>query len=182
MFKKRKKILIIGRLDKADFPKLDLQNIEVKIDTGAYTSSIHCHNIREVETKEETYLYFNLLDPSHPEYNEKEIRLKKYNKTTVKSSTGHTEDRFVIKTKIRLFDKTYPISLSLSDRKDMKYPILIGRKLLTNKFIVDVSRTNVSFDLKEKSRKKYQVLYRLKVSNLLKKKRKSNQIKLPFGE
>lgn len=181
MFKKRKKILIIGRLDKADFPKLDLENIEVKIDTGAYTSAIHCHNIREEATTNGTYLCFNLLDPSHPEYNEKEIRLKKYDKTTVKSSTGHTEDRFVIKTKIILFGKTYSVSLTLSDRKDMKYPILIGRKLLLNKFVVDVSRVNASFDLKSKRQKKYQILYRLKVSNLLRQKpRKSNQIRLPF--
>jgi len=82
-----------------------------------------------VDLPKKTVIAFNLLDPSHPEYNEKEFIIKKYTKTTVKSSTGHTEDRYVIETNIQIFNKIYPIELSLSDRKDMKFPILIGRKL-----------------------------------------------------
>ncbi len=183
MFGKRKKILIIGRLDKADFPLLGLEDIEVKVDTGAYTSSIHCHNIEEVKTSKGTYLHFNILDPSHPEYDEKVFRLKKYDKTVVKSSTGHTEDRFVIKTKVILFDKILPVELTLSDRKDMKYPILLGRKLLMNKFMVDVSRVNVSYDLKTKRKRKYQVSYRFGINQLLNKRTQiSQQIKLPFDQ
>ncbi len=146
--KKEEELIVIGRSDVVDLPELELYNIEAKIDTGAFTSAIHCHNIREIKTKKGTAIAFNLLDPSHPEYNEKEFILKKYDKKTVKSSTGHAEDRYVVKTKIKLFDKVYPIKLSLTDRKDMKFPILIGRKLLMNKFIVDVSKVNVSANLK----------------------------------
>jgi len=145
---KEEKLIVIGRFDVIDLPELGLYNIEAKIDTGAFTSSIHCHNIREIKTKKGTAIAFNLLDPTHSEYNEKEFILKNYHKKTVKSSTGHAEDRYVVETKIRLFDKTYPIELSLTDRKDMKFPILLGRKLLANKFIVDVSKVNISANLK----------------------------------
>lgn len=157
---KRKKLIVIGRSDVIDLPELELNDIEAKIDTGAFTSAIHCHNIREQKKGKKTVIAFNLLDPSHPDYNEKEFIIKKYTKKTVKSSTGHTEDRYVIQTPIQIFNKMYSIELSLSDRKDMKFPILIGRKLLMNNFIVDVSRINLSFDLKTGKTKKLKVMYR----------------------
>ena len=75
---KEGELIVIGRSDLVDLPKLDLYNIEAKIDTGAFTSAIHCHNIRKVKTKKGRAIAFNLLDPSHPEYNEKEFILKNY--------------------------------------------------------------------------------------------------------
>ncbi len=47
---------ILGRVDKVDFPELNLITVDVKIDTGAYTSAIHCSNIREKNNK--LYLHF----------------------------------------------------------------------------------------------------------------------------
>ena len=57
----------------------------------------------------------------------------------VKSSNGKTEERIFVKTAIELAGKQYQAELSLTDRKDMKYPMLIGRKYLQGRFIVDVS-------------------------------------------
>ena len=71
--KYEQKLPLIGRLDKADFPEYSLANIDIKIDTGAYTSAIHCHNIREVELPKSTLLEFDLLDPTHPLYNGKKL-------------------------------------------------------------------------------------------------------------
>jgi len=157
---KRKKLIVIGRSDKIDLPELELYDIAAKIDSGAFTSTIHCHNIREIKTKTETTITFNLLDPSHSDYNEKEFILKNYTKKTVKSSTGHVEDRYIIQTTAQLFNKNYPIELSLSDRKDMKFPILIGRKLLINHFVIDVAKNNLSFKLKTGKIKKLKVYSR----------------------
>ena len=142
-------LLIIGRCDLADFPELDLTDMEVKIDTGAYTAAIHCHNINETRKNGKPCLKFNLLDPSHPEYDNKECIVHQYSKTTVKSSTGHTENRFVIQTQIVLFNRAYDMELTLTDRSEMKYPILIGRKLLHGNFLVDVSKTNRSYNRKQ---------------------------------
>lgn len=124
---------IIGRLDKADFPELNLSEISIKIDTGAYTSSIHCENIEERENG----LHCTFLDKEHPEYNHKPFIFKSYNKIRVKSSNGIAQSRFEIKSTIEIFNKVYKISLSLSNRKEMKYPVLLGRKFLNKKFIVD---------------------------------------------
>lgn len=124
---------IIGRQDKADFPELNLSEISIKIDTGAYTSSIHCENIEERENG----LHCTFLDKEHPEYNHKPFIFKSYNKIRVKSSNGIAQSRFEIKSTIEIFNKVYKISLSLSNRKEMKYPVLLGRKFLNKKFIVD---------------------------------------------
>lgn len=135
---------LIGRVDKADFPLLDLYDVDIKIDTGAYTSSIHCHKVL-VENDELVCLFY---DEGHPYYNGKEIRFKDYTFAKVKSSNGIVQKRYKVKTTIVLFEKKYSISLTLSTREDMKYPILIGRKFLTKKFIVDVTQKDLSYQNK----------------------------------
>lgn len=147
-------MIIIGRIDKADFPELNLRNIKIKIDTGAYTSTIHSHDIKEVEEDGEKHLEFELLDPSHTKYRNTIFKVKNYKTKAIKSSFGDTEQRFIIKTKILIFDKEYPIELSLSERSDMKFPILIGRKFLNKRFIVNTSLKNISFKLKQERKKK----------------------------
>jgi len=144
--------LLIGRKDFADFPEFGLENIAVKTDTGAYSSSIHCHHIEEIEKDGEKAIQFRLLDPNHEEYNEKLFCTKKYTIKTIKNSFGGTEDRYIIATNIILFGNLYPIKLSLSERGEMKYPVLLGRELLNKNFNVDTDRTNLSFKKKQKSK------------------------------
>src|SRR5699024_2638601 len=131
---------IIGRTDKADFPKLKLLDIDVKIDTGAYTSSIHCKNVRI----EDNYLKCQFLDENHPQYNGKEFTFDEYDVRVVKSSNGIAEPRYRIKTQIVMFGKTYEIFLTLSDREEMRFPVLLGRKFLSRRFIVDINKTDLS--------------------------------------
>ncbi|WP_051477649.1 ATP-dependent zinc protease family protein [Aquimarina pacifica] len=133
---------IIGRTDKVDFPLLTLEGIDVKIDTGAYTSTIHCSNIKEIEQT----LHCHFLDATHPEYNSKKFTFKNYDIIAVKSSNGQIEVRYAIKTKVNLFDKNYPITLTLSTRDDMRFPVLIGRKFLSGKFVVDPQLENQSYN------------------------------------
>lgn len=140
-----KKTITIGRKDKASFPELGLKHIDIKIDTGAYTSAIHCHKItlKKIEGKE--ILVFSLLDPSHPQYDKKEITTDSFYEKRIKNSFGNSEKRFVIKTNIKLFGKTYPIELSLSERGEMRFPILIGRRFLMGKFVVNPSKYDLSY-------------------------------------
>ena len=136
---------IVGRVDKIDFPKLDLFNIDAKIDTGAYTSAIHCSQIIE----EETGLKCTFYSKGHPNFSGKEVVFKQYSRTDVKSSNGYKENRFKIKSEVIFFGKTYKINLTLSTRDDMKFPVLIGRQFLNKKFLVDVDEQNISFNKKQ---------------------------------
>lgn len=143
-----KKKIIIGKKDKADFPELELFDLDIKIDTGAYTSSIHCHKIKEIEEEGIKYIEFQLLDPSHKDYNHKKFKVKNFKEKKIRSSNGKGEKRYIVKTIIFIFDRTYAIELSLSERSAMRFPVLIGRKLLNNKFIVDTSLSNLSYNTK----------------------------------
>jgi len=127
--------IIIGRKEKANFPNLHLENIPVKIDTGAYTSSIHCYKVEEENDKLKCYI----LDPEHPKFNCEPVYFNTYTKKKVTSSNGITENRYRIKSTIEILGNTYKIDLTLTNRSNMKYPVLIGRKFLKKRFIVDVS-------------------------------------------
>ena len=146
---------VIGRRELVALPELDIAEIEAKIDTGAYTSAIHCSDIHE-ETDEDgkKVICVELLDPSHPQYNHKKLRFAEYDFKDIKSSFGEVQQRYVIRTTIELFNEVIEAEFSLSDRSDMKYPVLIGRKLLKGRFIVDVSRKNVSQKYKIKQKQK----------------------------
>lgn len=146
--KKPKPKKIIGRTDKGDFPEFGLEDIDIKVDTGAYTSAIHCHQIEHFIEEGKQVIEFSLLDPSHPQYAAKKFRTENFQEKRIKSSNGATEKRFIIKTKISLFAKTYTINLSLSKRGEMRFPILIGRKFLVGKFMVDPSQTDLSYQNK----------------------------------
>lgn len=132
---------LIGRSDVVDFPKLELFNINVKIDTGAYTSSIHCFHIVE----NNGILECVFLDDNHPNFNGKKITFDQFDIRKVKSSNGISSIRYIVTTEIKIFDTIKTISISLTSRDDMKFPVLLGRKFISGNFIVDTELTNLSF-------------------------------------
>lgn len=152
MSKPKKKIHVIGRKDVVDLPELGLFEIEAKIDTGAYSSSIHCHNIEIEKRNGKEILKCNFLDPHHTEYNEKYFEFADFTKTRVKSSNGQVQRRFLVRTTIVLFNRKFKTDFTLTDRQEMKYPVLLGRKLLRQGFVVDVSYYNLSYKKKLKAK------------------------------
>lgn len=134
----------IGRIDRVDFPPLDLFDIEVKIDTGAYTSSIHCSKIVEEDSK----LKCTFHSKGHPNFSGKKVTFSSFSRTDVKSSNGYKENRYKIKSETIFFGKKYKINLTLSTREDMKFPVLIGRQFLSKKFLVDVDQEYLSYSKK----------------------------------
>jgi hypothetical protein len=138
------KKIVIGRKDIADFEKLDLFGIVVKIDSGAFTSSFHCHKIEKISKDGIVQIKCNFLDPSHPQYHEKEFCFENFKMRTIKSSNGSVEERVSINTEITIFKKKYPIELTLTERNEMKHPVLLGRKFISKRFLIDTSRKNLS--------------------------------------
>lgn len=132
---------IIGRLEHVSFPNFGIENIEAKIDTGAYSGSIHVSSIRETKHNGVDAVSFMLVDEFHPQYQNIEHIVVDFKKKSVKSSNGLVEDRYFIKTPFVLGDEVCVGLFSLSDRSNMKYPVLLGRKLFKKDFLVDASRT-----------------------------------------
>lgn len=144
----------IGRKDKADFPEFDLFDLDLKVDTGAYTSAIHCHHIEQGVKNGRKVINFRLLDPTHPQYEQQTYTTAEYQERVIKNSFGKSQRRYVITTQILLFGKLYPIELSLSQRGEMKNPVLLGRKILQGNFVVDVAKYDLSFKAKRASTKR----------------------------
>ncbi len=131
----------IGRSEKADFPAFELKNLNVKIDSGAYTSAIHCCRIDWVR---EDVLEVIFLDEEDPKYTGKVYQFNEFIKKQVRSSNGIAEERFIVWTKIKLGENLYDINLSLTFRGDMRFPVLIGRRFLArHHFVVNPRLRNV---------------------------------------
>lgn len=141
----------IGRQDKVDLPDFGLTDIDAKIDTGAYTSSINCSRVKVKSVGGQKELSFYLSGNRIHERRSRKFTTTDFRKKKIRSSNGQTEERYVIKTRILLFGKNLKLELSLADRSKMKFPILIGRKFLTDRFIVDVSKKNLSYSAKLKN-------------------------------
>ncbi len=138
--KEEKKKEVIGRTVLVDLPRLGFAGIPAKTDTGAYYCSLHCHFINVKVEDGKKILCFNLLDPSHPEYQERTISYKrKFIEKQIKNSFGDSEMRYLIRTSVRIHSRRIRAWISLTDRGNMKYPMLLGSRLLRNKFVVDVS-------------------------------------------
>jgi hypothetical protein len=135
-----KKIKLIGRREYVDFPELNIFKVEAKIDTGAYTSALHCHDIAVKEIGGKQVLCFKILDETHPEYSEQEHLFEDFIQKNIKSSSGEAELRYIIKTLLIIGHKRIRTAVSLTDRGNMRYPVLIGRKMIKNKFIIDVAK------------------------------------------
>ena len=131
----------LGRSDRVDLPGLGLVDIQAKVDTGAYTCSLHCLRAEIVEGA----LEFVLLDEEHPEFTGMKYRFKKFDQREIKNSFGEAELRFVIKTKVKLFDQVIRAEFSLSNRGNLKFPVLLGRKILRHRFLIDVTKKDLSF-------------------------------------
>jgi hypothetical protein len=126
---------MIGRREWASLPEFGLKNVKVKIDTGAYSSSIHASLIEE----KDGVLSVVFLDSNHPEFQNNPFSFKEFRRKKVKSSNGIIQERYFIKTYIVLGSVKIKTEFSLTQRKGMRYPILIGRKLLNKRFLIDTS-------------------------------------------
>jgi hypothetical protein len=140
----------LGRADRVDLPGLGLYNIHAKIDTGAFTSSLHCSRAEVVNGA----LEFVLMDDEHPEFTGMTFIFKEFSSRTIKNSFGIAEKRYIIKTTVKIFGQEIVTDFSLSDRDALRFPILLGRKILRKRFLVDVSKKNLSYRNKKASSRK----------------------------
>jgi len=137
-------MIIIGRSERVDLPGLGLKGIHAKIDTGAYTCSLHCRSAQVVNGQ----LEFVLLDAEHPEFTGMKFKFKEYSQRDIKNSFGIAETRYIIKTTVRIHNKLIRAEFSLSDREKLRFPVLLGRKILRKRFLIDVTEKNLSFPSK----------------------------------
>lgn len=125
---------LIGRAEKINFPELGLSGVPARIDTGAKTSAIWASGIKE---KDGT-LEFVLFARKSPFYTGKKLSTRQYTQRVISTSTGMAQSRYIVRLLIELKGKKIRASFSLANRSKQVYPVLIGRRILRGKFLVDV--------------------------------------------
>ena len=134
--------VIIGRSELLTFVGSEAINVPAKTDTGAYRSAVHADSI-VVDGND--VLSFNLLG-GHPVCGAMAHRVvaESYKKVWIANSFGEREERFEVKLKVKLGPKIFHAQFTLADRSKKIYPILLGRKLLNHRFLVDSAESSVN--------------------------------------
>jgi len=137
------KLTTIGWKESVALPALEIEKIHCKVDTGAKTSSLHAYFVEPFEKDQQLFVRFGL----HPVQNNTDVEKvcvsPCVDKRIVKDSGGHTEERYVIKTLVRLGDKEWEVEFTLTDRDTMQFRMLLGREALKYNYIVDSSQAYI---------------------------------------
>ncbi len=129
---------VIGRLARVSVPELGLDRLIARVDSGATWSSLCVSGLLE----DSSGLRFTLLYPEHPLYTGEVIYLKpeNYRTLSVSSASAQQHERYAIQTDVTVNGLKRRVNCTLTDRKHMMYPILLGRDFLKGQYVVDVSR------------------------------------------
>ena len=130
----------IGTSEAISLPDYKLENVPAKVDTGADSSAIWASNIFEKDGE----LHFTLFGLTSPFYTGEEIKTRKYSLVTVKNSFGQKEVRYKVVMKLGIGGRKIVVRITLANRSNNRFPILIGRRTLKGKFLVDVSKKSAA--------------------------------------
>lgn len=133
--------IIIGSQEWCAFPDLGVPAIKARVDSGAKTSSIHAFNIQPFKRHGESWVSFEV----HPLQDNRRTTLKCegriVDRRMIRTSSGMTEKRYVIRTPLSLGYRVWDIELTLANRDSMGYRMLLGRQAMTDRILVDPSAT-----------------------------------------
>lgn len=124
---------VVGWRELVSLPQLGLNNIPAKIDSGARTSSLHGRVIETIDRDGQQFVRF-AVDWDGTEHICEAVHV---DIRGITSSNGKTQQRYVIKTPLKIGENEFRAEISLADRSDMKFPMLIGRSSLRRRFLVD---------------------------------------------
>lgn len=130
----------IGTSEHVSFPKLNIFGVPAKIDTGADSSAIWATNIQETADGRLSFVAFG---PGSHLYTGNVIETTTFRLVMVKNSFGVAETRYKVRLLIQIGDRKISAWFTLADRAGMRYSVLLGRRLLKGKFVVDVGKRHV---------------------------------------
>lgn len=138
--KQKKEKVVLGWREWISLPTLTKFPIKAKVDTGAKTSALHARDIEIFKRQNQTWVSFEIV----PSIKMKQPILAKallLDHRNVKSSMGETTKRPVIQTIVRMGNEEFPIELTLVNRSMMGFRMLLGRRALKKRFLINPSRS-----------------------------------------
>ena len=134
---------LIGWREWVSLPELNIKHIKAKIDTGARTSALHAFKLKPYIKKGVQRIRFSI----HPLQNNTkkvvECDALVLDRRVVSDSGGHREKRYVIETNIQLGDRLWTIEMTLTNRENMKFRMLLGRTAMDGELIIDPGKSYV---------------------------------------
>ncbi len=135
--KKSNRQILVGWSEWLALPALGIPAIKTKIDTGARTSALHTFELKSFEDNGQLKVKFGI----HPLQKRTDIEIyciaDVIDQRVVRDSGGHPEKRFVIQTSVRLGDMEWPIEMTLTNREDMLFRMLLGRTAMRGRILVE---------------------------------------------
>lgn len=131
----KKPLRIVGRHVHVELPAFGIPGTIAKVDTGAYRSALHATNIKV----KKDVLHFDVSYQSDDgQLLHKTVTTKKFGDIRVKNSSGSVEHRYRVEVVAIIDGQEYDMEVTLTNRGTMKYPLLLGRRVLRGNFLVDV--------------------------------------------
>jgi ribosomal protein S6--L-glutamate ligase len=131
--------IIIGSEEWCSFPSLGIPAIKARVDSGAKTSSMHAFDIRTLKREGQSWVSFEV----HPLQQNRKTTVRCEapisDRRVVKSSSGDTEKRYVIKVPLKMGESLFEIEVTLTNRDSMGYRMLLGREAMQHRMLVDPS-------------------------------------------
>lgn len=137
--KKRPKPTVIGWREWTHLPRLTPVPVKAKIDTGALTSSLHAFRLKEIDGGER--VRFEVHPHQRSRRDAVTVECEVVDHRRVRSSNGQTSVRPVIETELELGGTLRVVELTLTNRDEMGFRLLIGRRALRRRYVVDPGRS-----------------------------------------
>ncbi len=150
---KRFRLPIIGWREWVALPDLGIKMIKVKVDTGARSSSLHAFDLHEFERNGEPWVRFKVHPVQRNTKRTVSAEAKILDKRSIRSSSGKASMRPVIATSVRLLGSVFVAEVTLANRDEMGFRMLLGREAFRNSFLVDAGGSYYSGKPKRKKKK-----------------------------
>lgn len=144
----------IGWREWVSLPDLGIKTIKVKVDTGARSSSLHAFDVEEFERGGKTWVRFKIHPVQRKNLSIVETEAEVIEYRSVKSSSGKASRRPVIVTPIQLLGVTWEVELTLANRDEMGFRMLLGREAFRRRFLVDAGKSYFGGKPKRKKKSK----------------------------
>lgn len=144
MRRKKREKAVIGWREWIALPGLNIDRIKAKIDTGARTSALHAYKIKPFRRRGRRFVRFFVHPVQHHRLPEIECEAPVVDERLVTSSNGQQQHRYVVETVIRIGEAEWPIEITLTNRDEMGFRMLLGRQAIRNWLLVDPGRSFVT--------------------------------------
>ncbi|MBD3670044.1 MAG: ATP-dependent zinc protease [Gammaproteobacteria bacterium] len=140
---KNRNLPILGWREWVAFPAFNVPLLECKVDTGARTSALHTFYVEDFHEEGRHKVRFGLHPDRKGTKTEVHCVADVFDQRFVTDSGGHKEERFVIRTEVVMGQDIWPIELTLTNRDNMRFRMLLGRTAMVDNFLVDPSAYHV---------------------------------------